>query len=64
MAMADALRELPPLHRRVLAETFFRGRTTVAAAAVLGMPADTIKTVLNDALRALRQQLAADEQRA
>jgi RNA polymerase sigma-70 factor (ECF subfamily) len=62
MAMADALRTLRPGHRRVLIETYFRGRTTDEAAVALGMRPHTVKSVLYDALRALREQLPPSQQ--
>jgi RNA polymerase sigma-70 factor (ECF subfamily) len=62
MAMADALRALRPGHRRVLVQTYFRGRTTDEAAAALGMRPNAVKSVLYDALRALREQLPPSQQ--
>ena len=57
--VADALRELSPIHREVLNETILRDRTVNDAAAVLGIPAGTVKSRLYYALRALR--LVLDE---
>lgn len=42
--VADALSKLPPEHRQVLIETYFRGRTVTEAAASLGIPPGTVKS--------------------
>ena len=54
-----ALRTLTAEHRDVVLECYFRGSSTAQAAAVLGVPAGTIKSRLHYALRALR--LAIEE---
>jgi len=56
--VADALGTLTPHHRAVLVETFYRGRSVAEAAAVLGVPAGTVKSRAYYALRALRVALA------
>jgi RNA polymerase sigma-70 factor, ECF subfamily len=56
-AVADALRSLRPEHRGVLLETYYRGRSVAEAAAVLGIPAGTVKSRTFYALRALKLEL-------
>jgi RNA polymerase sigma-70 factor, ECF subfamily len=56
-AVADALSALRPDHRQVLLETYYRGRSVAEAAAVLGVPAGTVKSRAFYALRALRLAL-------
>jgi len=55
--VAAALEALPPHHRDVLVETFFRGRSVAEAAATLGIPAGTVKSRAFHALRSLRRIL-------
>lgn len=55
--VAAALDGLPPHHREVLVETFFRGRSVAEAAQVLGIPQGTVKSRAFHALRALRRTL-------
>lgn len=55
--VADALSALRPDHRRVLLETYYRGRSVDEAAATLGVPAGTVKSRTFYALRALRLAL-------
>jgi RNA polymerase sigma-70 factor (ECF subfamily) len=52
--IAEALERLSPLHREVLVECFYRGRSVTEAAAVLGVPAGTVKSRTHYAVRALR----------
>jgi RNA polymerase sigma-70 factor, ECF subfamily len=56
-AVADALKALRPEHRDVLLETYYRGRSVAEAAAVLGVPAGTVKSRTFYALRALKLAL-------
>jgi RNA polymerase sigma-70 factor, ECF subfamily len=56
-AVADAIRALPPDHRAVLLETYYRGRTMAEAARVLGIPLGTVKSRTYYALHALRLAL-------
>ncbi|HEV2374283.1 MAG TPA: sigma-70 family RNA polymerase sigma factor [Streptosporangiaceae bacterium] len=55
--VADALATLGYDHRRVLIETYYRGRSVAEAAAVLGVPPGTVKSRAFYALRALRLAL-------
>ena len=55
--VADALATLSPDHRAVIVETYFRGRSVAEAAAVLGVPAGTVKSRTFYALRALKLAL-------
>ncbi len=52
--VAEALAALSPAHRAVLVQTYYRGRSVAEAAAVLGVPAGTVKSRVYYALRALR----------
>lgn len=56
-AVADALRSLRPEHRGVLFETYYLGKSVAEAAAVLGIPAGTVKSRTFYALRALKLEL-------
>jgi len=56
-AVADALTALRPEHRRVLLETYYRGKSVAEAAMALGVPAGTVKSRTFYALRALRLAL-------
>jgi RNA polymerase sigma-70 factor (ECF subfamily) len=55
--LSDALATLSPDHRTVLLETYYRGRSVAEAAAILGIPAGTVKSRTFYALRALRLAL-------
>lgn len=52
--IAEALGHLSPMHREVLVECFYRGRSVAEAAAVLGVPPGTVKSRTHYAMRALR----------
>ena len=56
-AVAEALGELRPEHRRVLVETYYLGRSVAEASVVLGIPAGTVKSRTFYALRALKLAL-------
>ena len=53
-AMRQAMAQLSPEHRAVLAQVYYRGLSIVDAAAALGVPAGTIKSRTYYALRSLR----------
>jgi RNA polymerase sigma-70 factor, ECF subfamily len=55
--VADALATLRPEHKRVLLETYYRGKSVAEAAATLGIPPGTVKSRTFYALRALRLAL-------
>ncbi len=52
--IAEALARLSPLHREVLVECFYQGRSVAEAAARLGVPPGTVKSRTHYALRSLR----------
>ena len=56
-AVADAIRSLRAEHRGVLLETYYHGKSVAEAAAVLGIPAGTVKSRTFYALRALKLAL-------
>ena len=56
-AVADAVKALRPDHRRVLLETYYRGKSVAEAATALGIPAGTVKSRTFYALRALKLAL-------
>lgn len=58
LVIADALSALSAEHRAVLVETYYRGRSVAEAAAVLGVPAGTVKSRAFYALRAMKLALA------
>ncbi|MFC5028636.1 sigma-70 family RNA polymerase sigma factor [Streptomyces sp. So13.3] len=57
MTISDAMADLTAAHRQVLAETYLRGRTVEDAAAVLGIPAGTVRSRIFYALRSLKLAL-------
>jgi RNA polymerase sigma-70 factor (ECF subfamily) len=58
IVIVDALAALSPVHRAVIVETYYRGRTVAEAARVLGIPPGTVKSRCHYALRALKLALA------
>jgi EmrB/QacA subfamily drug resistance transporter len=56
-AVAQALASLSPEHRRVIVETFYRGRSVKQTAAVLGIPPAIVKARTFEALKALKRAL-------
>jgi RNA polymerase sigma-70 factor, ECF subfamily len=56
-AIAEALASLRPDHRKVIVETYYRGRTVAEAATSLGIPAGTVKSRTYYALKALKLAL-------
>ncbi|MDF9814969.1 sigma-70 family RNA polymerase sigma factor [Streptomyces sp. SPB162] len=57
MTISDAMADLSTAHRQVLAETYLRGRSVDDAAAVLGVPAGTVRSRIFYALRSLKLAL-------
>jgi RNA polymerase sigma-70 factor (ECF subfamily) len=53
----DAVKALRPDHRRVLLETYYKGKSVAEAAAALGVPPGTVKSRTFYALRALKLAL-------
>ncbi|GAB1639698.1 sigma-70 family RNA polymerase sigma factor [Krasilnikovia sp. MM14-A1259] len=53
----EAMAELPERQQRILIEIYFRERSVEEAAAILGIPAGTVKSRTFYALKALREQL-------
>ena len=53
----EALRRIGEQHRRVLVETYLRGRPYAEVAGELGVPEGTIKSRVYYGLRALRNAL-------
>jgi RNA polymerase sigma-70 factor (ECF subfamily) len=56
--IAEALARLSTVHREVLVECFYQGRSVAEAAVRLGVPAGTVKSRTHYALRSLRLVLA------
>ncbi|BFV56269.1 sigma-70 family RNA polymerase sigma factor [Kitasatospora sp. CMC57] len=54
MTISDALDALTEPHRQVIVETYLKGRTVNEAAAVLGVPAGTVRSRVFYALRSLK----------
>ena len=52
--IAEALARLSAVHREVLIECYYQGRSIAEAAARLGVPAGTVKSRTHYALRSLR----------
>jgi len=50
----EAMRRIGDQHRRILVETYYRGRPYAEVAAELGIPVGTVKSRVYYALRALR----------
>lgn len=59
LAVVEALASLHPDHRAVLVETYYRERSVAEAAAILGLPAETVKLRTFYALKALKRALDA-----
>ncbi|EFC84674.1 sigma-70 family RNA polymerase sigma factor [Parafrankia sp. EUN1f] len=55
VVMAEALRQVWPVHRSALVEVYLRDRTSEQAAARLGVPVGTVKSRVHYGRRALRQ---------
>lgn len=53
----EAMRRISEQHRRVLIETFYRGRPYAEVGAELGVPQGTVKSLVSDGLRALKVAL-------
>ncbi|WP_018637222.1 sigma-70 family RNA polymerase sigma factor [Parafrankia elaeagni] len=56
MMLATLLERIGKAHRAALVETYLLGRTTGQAAAILGVPAGTVKSRAHHGLRALRAE--------
>jgi RNA polymerase sigma-70 factor (ECF subfamily) len=56
--VAEAVGRLSPAHQDVIRECFFQGRSVAEAAALLGVPAGTVKSRTHYALRSLRAALS------
>jgi hypothetical protein len=56
-AVAQALASLSPEHRRVIVETYYRGRSVTQTAAALGIPPAIVKARTFEALKALKRAL-------
>ncbi|MGI5347332.1 sigma-70 family RNA polymerase sigma factor [Streptomyces sp. CA-250714] len=61
LLLAEAFEKLSPVHREVLYETYFTGRSTREVSAVLGIPQGTVKSRLYHAVRKLRSALGVSE---
>ncbi|WP_250000875.1 sigma factor-like helix-turn-helix DNA-binding protein [Actinoplanes sp. M2I2] len=59
LEMLDAVGTLPPEEREVLNHLYFQGRDVKEAAASLGLPAETVKSRSYQAMRRLREAVAA-----
>lgn len=59
LQMLGAVGTLPPEEREVLNQLYVQGRDVKEAAASLGLPAETVKSRSYQALRRLREALAA-----
>lgn len=59
--LAEALRELTPIHREVLVLTFMQDLSYQETAQVIGVPIGTVKSRLNHAKRALRALIESRE---
>ncbi|HEX6666000.1 MAG TPA: sigma-70 family RNA polymerase sigma factor [Solirubrobacterales bacterium] len=55
--LEEAMRRISEQHRRALIETFYRGRSYAEVGAELSVPQGTVKSHVNDALRALKVAL-------
>jgi RNA polymerase sigma-70 factor (ECF subfamily) len=60
-AVAEALASLRPEHRRVIVETYYRGRSVAETAAALGIPQGTVKSRTFYALKTLKLALREQE---
>lgn len=57
VVVRDALESLSAIHRQVLQETYFAGKTTQETADLLGIPVGTVKSRVFNALKGLRAAL-------
>lgn len=61
MVVLRALETLPPHHKDVLVELYYRGKTATDAADVLGIPVGTVRSRAFNALRSLRGLVRSDD---
>ncbi|WP_329473055.1 sigma-70 family RNA polymerase sigma factor [Streptomyces sp. NBC_01723] len=54
MLLREAFKQLSPIHREVLYETYYAGRSMREAGQVLGVPTGTVKSRVHHAVRFLR----------
>ncbi|MDE3721993.1 sigma-70 family RNA polymerase sigma factor [Nocardiopsis sp. N85] len=57
--VADALRDLSPMHREILVHVHYLGRGVNETAELLGIPPGTVKSRTHKAVRALKERLSA-----
>jgi RNA polymerase sigma-70 factor, ECF subfamily len=53
----EAMRRIGEQHRRVLVETYYRGRSCAEIGTELGVPEEAVKSCVNDGLQALKVAL-------
>ncbi|MES4886064.1 sigma-70 family RNA polymerase sigma factor [Streptomyces sp. NPDC000349] len=61
MLLREAFKQLSPIHREVLYETYYAGRSMHEAGQVLGVPTGTVKSRVHYAIRSLRLAMGLAE---